>query len=250
MRNTFLVMIIAVTLASSSSGMEVGSLAEKKGDTEWAFTPDPKLPNVLLLGDSISIGYTLEVRKLLAGKANVFRPAGADGKGVANCGDTGSGLRMLDRWLGNTKWDVIHFNWGLHDMKRIKRDNPGKTSNNPDDPEKNSVEQYTRNLEVLVRKLKATGARLIFATTTPVVPGTINPLRTPDAPAKYNQAALKIMATNDVKVNDLYSFILPQVEKLQLPNNVHFTPEGSGMLSQQVAEVIEVELKAIKHNDE
>lgn len=222
---------------------ETGSLAEKKGDAEWAFTPDPKLPNVLLLGDSISIGYTLEVRKRLAGKANVYRPAGADGKGVANCGDTGSGLRMLERWLDNKKWDVIHFNWGLHDMKRVTKDNRGKVSNNPADPELNPVEQYAQNLETLVQKLKATGARLIFATTTPVVPGTINPLRTPDAPAKYNQAAEKIMAANGVKVNDLYTFVLPEVEKLQLPKNVHFTPEGSALIGKRVAEAIETELE-------
>jgi acyl-CoA thioesterase-1 len=222
--------------------VEAGSLAEKKADAEWSFIPDPKLPNVLLLGDSISIGYTLEVRKLLAGKANVYRPAGADGKGVANCGDTGSGLRMLNRWLGDTKWDVIHFNWGLHDLKRVKRDNPRMVSNDPKDPELNPVGQYARNLEELVRRLKATEARLIFATTTPVVPGTFKPFRAPDAPVQYNQAAGKIMAANGVKINDLHAFILPEVEKLQLPKNVHFTPEGSAKLGQRVAEAVEAEL--------
>jgi len=239
-------MLSVGVLVSASSGVEQGSLAEKKGVSEWAFTPDPKLPNVLLLGDSISIGYTLEVRKLLAGKANVFRPAGANGKGVANCGDTGAGLRMLERWLDNKKWDVIHFNWGLHDMKRVTKDNRGKISNNPADPELNPVEQYAQNLETLVQKLKATGARLIFATTTPVVPGTINPLRMQDAPGQYNAAALKIMAANNVKVNDLYTLVLPEVAKLQLPKNVHFTPEGSRVLARRVAEAVEAELKTGK----
>jgi acyl-CoA thioesterase-1 len=73
-------------------------------------TDDPKLPRVLLIGDSISIGYTLEVRKLLAGKANVHRNPG-------NGGPTINGLARLDEWLGTSRWDVIHFNWGLHDLK-------------------------------------------------------------------------------------------------------------------------------------
>src|SRR5438093_8938340 len=73
---------------------------------------DPKLPRVLLIGDSISIGYTVPVRELLKGKANVHRP-------LTNCEATVRGLRDLDKWLGSGKWDVIHFNWGLHDLKYI-----------------------------------------------------------------------------------------------------------------------------------
>ncbi|MEI6467818.1 MAG: hypothetical protein WCQ89_24065, partial [Verrucomicrobiota bacterium] len=70
---------------------------------------DPRLPRVLLIGDSVSIGYTLAVRRELAGAANVHRPP-------ANGGSTKIGLRDLDRWLGDQRWDVIHFNFGLHDL--------------------------------------------------------------------------------------------------------------------------------------
>ena len=70
------------------------------------------LPRVLLLGDSISIGYTLPTRARLAGKANVHRPA-------ENCSDSGKGVRTIDKWLGTGKWDVIHFNFGLHDVKYL-----------------------------------------------------------------------------------------------------------------------------------
>ena len=62
---------------------------------------DPALPRVLLIGDSISVGYTVAVREALAGKVNVHRPA-------ANCGPTTRGLTHLDKWLGKGKWDVIH----------------------------------------------------------------------------------------------------------------------------------------------
>ncbi|KRP37015.1 MAG: hypothetical protein ABS34_04775 [Opitutaceae bacterium BACL24 MAG-120322-bin51] len=66
------------------------------------------LPNVLIIGDSISIAYTQPVVEQLKGVANVQRVK-------ANCGDTQRGLQSLHVWLGRTHWDVIHFNWGLHD---------------------------------------------------------------------------------------------------------------------------------------
>ena len=68
------------------------------------------LPRVLLIGDSISIGYTLPTRTLLAGKANVHRIP-------QNGSSTGYGLTQLEKWLGGGRWDVIHFNFGLHDAK-------------------------------------------------------------------------------------------------------------------------------------
>src|SRR5262245_45995913 len=71
-------------------------------------TEQPGLPRVLLIGDSISIGYTVTVRRELAGKANVLRIP-------ENGADTANGLKKIDAWLGESKWDVIHFNWGLHD---------------------------------------------------------------------------------------------------------------------------------------
>lgn len=219
---------------------EKGSVAEKKRGEQWLFTPDPKLPNVLILGDSISIGYTIEVRKLLAGKVNVYRPLNKAGNGPENCSGTTAGVQNIDRWLGDIKWAVIHFNWGLHDLKHVTKE--GKPSSEAADPVQATIEQYGKNLEEIVKKLKATGAKLIFATTTPVVPGTKSPLRESEAPGKYNEAALKIMTANGIKVDDLYTFVLPQLDKLQLPKNVHFTTEGSKALACQVAKAIEAEL--------
>src|SRR5262245_13412125 len=60
----------------------------------------PGLPRVLIIGDSISIGYTLPLRETLKGKANVHRPA-------TNCGPTARGVQSIDQWLEGGKWDVI-----------------------------------------------------------------------------------------------------------------------------------------------
>ncbi len=71
-----LCLIVAITFCSSA-------LAQKLPAEPTSI--DPKLPNVLLIGDSISIGYTKPVRKKLSGVANVFRPN-------TNCGPTTKGV--------------------------------------------------------------------------------------------------------------------------------------------------------------
>lgn len=108
----------------------------------WDFVQDdPSLPRVLLIGDSVSGGYTLATRKLLAGKANVH-------KAPENCGPTANGVKKLDIWLGDGRWDVIHFNFGLHDSRTPAAD-------------------YEARLRAIVARLKNTGAKLIWASTTP-----------------------------------------------------------------------------------
>ena len=201
----------------------------KKRRKEKPVKMDPSLPNVLIIGDSISIGYTGQVRTQLQGNANVIHnPDNAQG--------TTLGLAKLQEWLGNTKWEVIHFNWGLHDLKHVTE--TGENSNNPDDPQQANLAIYTTNLEVLVQQLKTTGAKLIFATTTPYPKG-VKPCRLPEDAAKYNAAALKIMKANNIQVNDLYSLALPKLKTLQMPRNVHFKPEGSKVLADQVAAMIQ-----------
>ncbi len=181
----------------------------------------PGLPRVLLIGDSISIGYSLPVRKLLAGKANVHRITG-------NAGPSSNGVFLMDTWLGKNKWDVIHFNFGLHDLKRLE-----------DGKHQVPLDSYERNLRLIVQRLKRTGARLVWASTTPVPEGKVSPPRAPADVAAFNAAAARIMHENDVAVNDLYTFSLGRLSKIQQPVNVHFTPSGSELLAKQVARAIE-----------
>ena len=201
---------------------------------------DPNLPNVLIIGDSISIGYTGTVSAKLAGKANVIHnPGNAEG--------TKLGVEKLQEWLGDTKWDVIHFNWGLHDLKHVKPET-GENSDDPNDPRQTDLETYTANLEILVKQLKATGAKLIFATTTPF-PAGVKPFRLPEDAVKYNAAALGVIRANNIQVNDLYELVLPKLNTLQKRRNVHFTEEGSKVLGEQVADVIQSALGAVNSVD-
>lgn len=191
------------------------------------------LPNVLILGDSISIGYTKLVREILEGQANVSRPMRENGKPL-NCQGTTNGVKHIDDWLSVSKWDVIHFNFGLHDLKHVDPET-GRNSNNPDHPQQAGIKQYEKNLKEIVKKLIASNAKLIFATTTPYPDKPIGPLRRSDQAEKYNKVALKIMKKNEIIVNDLYGYVLPKMEELQLPNNVHFTKSGSVYLAEKVA---------------
>ncbi|QDT37930.1 SGNH/GDSL hydrolase family protein [Stratiformator vulcanicus] len=200
---------------------------------------DEELPRVLILGDSISIGYTPVVQELLAGKAIVVRPMRTEKK-AENCAGTTNGVEQIDRWLriGGGNWEVIHFNFGLHDMKRVDPDT-GKPSSNIDDPRQADVDKYAKQLESIVAKLQDSNADLIFATTTPVPAGGVKPHRDVDDPAKYNAAAKRIMERGEVAVNDLYKFVEDRQSEIQIPVNVHFTQKGSRMLGRQVAEAIE-----------
>lgn len=204
-----------------TTGMEQELLAQRKPNPAFAkVKDDPSLPRVLLIGDSISIGYTVPVRQMLKGKTNVHRIP-------TNGGPTIRGLMNIDKWLGNSKWDVIHFNWGLHDLKM---DATGK--------HQVPLGDYEKNLEKLITRLKKTNAVLIWASTTPV-PLNVKPPRTDSDVLKYNAAAAKLMKKHSIQINDLYRFALPQLKSIQRPANVHFTPKGSQTLGRQVAASIE-----------
>lgn len=200
------------------------------------YAGDDRVRNVLIIGDSISIGYTPYVQTMLAYLAEVKRPTLDNGE-AENCEGTANGLKNVHRWLGNTSWDLIHFNFGLHDLKHVDT-TTGEGSQNPNDPLQADLKQYKKNLSEIVEILKETGADLIFATTTPYPDRTEGPLRDPGMPEKYNRVAVKIMNKNNIAINDLYTFAQPRLNEIQLPNNVHFKDTGYRQLADKVIDRI------------
>jgi len=207
-----------------NEGETVADAAVKENDAMKEIQDVPGLPRVLLIGDSISIAYTNPVRALLKGKANVHRIP-VNGENTAN------GLKHLDHWLGDGKWDVIHFNFGLWDAKY-----KGDDTQVP-------VADYEKNLTEIVHRLQATGAKLIFATTTPV-PEVLEPpgRRFQSIPAR-NEIALKVMKQNGVAIDDLYTAIVPRQAELQRPKDVHYNAQGSSLLAKSVADSIELQFQ-------
>lgn len=251
MKTTCAVFLSAAVLAGCVSAVdEMSSAKEPCGRTAWkmkvgerllknpAFAyveDDPELPRVLIIGDSISIGYTATVREELSGKANVHRIP-------ENGGHTAKGLENFDKWTGKKKWDVIHFNWGLHDLKYMKDGKLDPATGTQLAP----AEVYGKNLEMLVRRLKNTGAHLIWAATTPVPEGSKG--RVPGDAKKYNGVAARIMDEHGVPINDLFGHIIDKLDTYQRPANVHFIEEGSSYLGKKVAKEVLNQLKPGRDN--
>jgi hypothetical protein len=208
--------------------------AQKKKGPFAPVTDDPKLPRVLLIGDSISIVYTLPTRDFLKGKANLHRIP-------TNGGPTTRGLANIDAWLGKSKWGVIHFNWGLHDLKYMGPNGenlfPKEKGGKPQVP----LADYEKNLEKLVVRLKKTGAKLIWRNTTPIPPGSKG--RYVGDSMKYNEAAARVMKRHGIPTHDLFTMSKKRMKELMLPANVHYKKEGSVALAKDVARVITEALK-------
>lgn len=182
---------------------------------------DPRKPTVLIIGDSISLGYTDLVRKTLTNKANVIRIP-------TNGGKTANGVAHLNDWLNRKPYSIIYFNFGIHDRKT-------------------APEVYQSNLEQIVKGLKATGAKLIFATSTPLPLKPQEQMDDNDIKQK-NDIARQIMQENGVLVDDLYSVINANLGQYQEPNDCHLTNNGYKALGEHVAKTIEQNLPVQKTN--
>lgn len=195
---------------------------------------DPKLPRVLLIGDSITMGYTAPLRELLAGKANVQHPA-------ENCGASRRILEHLDLYLGKKRWDVIQLNCGIHDLTYLneaRKVTAPKAGGKPQVP----LDEYRANLETIVSRLKKTGAQLIWCSTTPMNHPDV--YRLPADVDRYNEVAKEVMEKNGVRINDLNRRVHDFKKPMWTPEGVHYTPEGYRELAKAAAPVIEAALPA------
>ena len=214
------------------------ALAQKKPNRVNPMTPIEEikgLPHVLIIGDSISIGYTLPTRALLQGKVNLHRIP-------TNGGPTIKGLTEIDKWLGKRKWDLIHFNWGLHDLKYM-----GKDGTNLVPKEKGGVVQvpladYEKNLEKLVVRMKKSAKQLVWRNTTPIPSG--SRARYVGDSIKYNQAAARVMKKLKIPTLDLFNPSMKNMKEWMKKADVHYYPNGSQSLAEIVAKDILKRLKS------
>jgi len=205
--------------AAALVGAEPGATLDARRKPE---ADNANLPRVMIIGDSISVGYTDGVREELAGKANVYRVQG-------NAGPSSSGVQQVDKWIasGTGRWDVIHFNFGLHDVKRGTGGKDNRAYPTADGRQV-SADDYERNLREIVAKLKHTGATLHLVLNHPHPQGKLDPPRRPGDEVTYNQIAKKVMIENGVVIDDLHAAVLSQKPGIEQPANVHFTKEGCG----------------------
>ena len=213
------------------------ALAQKKPKRVNPMTPIEEikgLPHVLIIGDSISIGYTLPTRAIIQGKVNLHRIP-------TNGGPTVKGLSEIEKWLGKRKWDLIHFNWGLHDLKYM-----GKDGTNLVPKEKGGVVQvplaeYEKNLEKLVIRMKKSAKQLVWRNTTPIPPG--SRARYVGDSVKYNDAAARVMKKLKIPTLDLFTPSKKNMKDWMKKADVHYYPHGSKALAELVAKDILSKLK-------
>jgi arylsulfatase A-like enzyme/lysophospholipase L1-like esterase len=191
-----------------------------------------RLPRVLLIGDhgwgkrspAGATGYAAAVAERLAGRAEVVRSPESGAT-------TAKALAGLDGWLGDEPWDVIHFSFGLHDVKRDAAGEPAVP-----------LAAFERNLAVITDRLTATGAALVWASATPVPEGREG--RRPADVVAFNEAARRIMERRGIPINDLHAAALPRLEEWQLPGTPHFSVAGAAGLAEHVVAAIEPALPA------
>lgn len=195
--------------------------------------PKTEPPTVLLLGDSIRIGYAPLVAKKLGGLAKVVHP------GAENGGDTTVTLKNLVKWVGDHKPAVVHWNNGLHDLKLSKAK---KTHQVP-------VEEYAKNLKAIAAELqKVAPGRVIFANTTPILDERHAKRKADfdrlDADVKaFNVAAENALLPLGIPVNDLYRIVTDgDPAKMLGADGTHYTPTGNERLADAVADSIKRQL--------
>jgi hypothetical protein len=194
-------------------------------------------PRILIIGDSISNGYMPFVEEYFADKAFVKHNPG-------NAQHSGFGLQKIREWIAGEEWDVIQFNWGLHDL--CYRSPESKVQGNRDKVNgkiTNTIEQYKTYLDSIVTILEhSTKAKLIFVTTTYVPENEAG--RFQDDVQKYNKAALEVMKKHKIQVNDIYSKSIVIHKKWGLgTDNVHYSKEGSAELGKLIVSVLEKQIE-------
>jgi len=183
---------------------------------------------VLIIGDSISIGYTPVVAHELEGRFLVAHHEG-------NSCDSANVLARLDDWLAaDADAALVHVNVGLHDLRLWRRNGEYQIP----------LAAYRENLAEIVRRLKATGKQLIWATTTPVhddrnARGTGDFFRRNADVLAYNAAAREIVDAAGIPVNDLYAVIAEAgLDDALREDGVHMTDRGYQRLGEAVAAAV------------
>lgn len=224
MNKLFMICVFTLTL-SACGGCGQGS-SKSKG------------PGLLIIGDSISIGYTPHLRAQMP-EFNVRRVnESADLSKTENCQNTVKTLARLEAWLSQDPNNAVitwnNGNWNARDMSTYSADSPN--------PEwvGTSLEQYESDLIKIGTRLVKTGAKVFFITTTSTIPG--NPLYIQGRAEAENEVAKRVLPALGIRIIDLYAFQLPHTDWFIAPDNVHFTDAASAQLAGYIAK----EIRAVK----
>ena len=191
------------------------------------------MKRVLLLGDSIRMGYDEYVKELLKDKFEVVYDEVDNGRFAAYT------LWQANQFFKNYgHFDIVHWNNGYWDMNE---ELPMIEAIHP-------VGEYVYFLGRILAEIRKNGAIPIFATTTPIlskeaaadvaVEGVNSFNYNNDWVVKYNDAAVSFMHSEGVAINDLYSLCLEDKHYYKCSDLLHLTEEGYRRCAEQTARII------------
>ncbi|MBI4976581.1 MAG: hypothetical protein HZC28_03820 [Spirochaetes bacterium] len=208
----------------------VGGASTAANRTDAPAAPvNPNLKTVVLIGDSIRMGYQSYVKSALEGKVNIAAPA-------ENCRHSGVIVENIKKWILDVKPDLVHINVGLHDLIVNKFSGAFQIP----------VETYAANLDIIFKTLRENNIKVIWSTTTPVIDALYAKnnsgqtfIRHDADVMTYNEAAREVMQRYNIPVLDLYAFVKTQeVDGFYHKDGLHYTGNGSRVLGDQVSKYI------------
>ena len=222
----FAVITILLLCQSAQSVVFAQEATSRTEEIEWTWEvrpahADAKLPNVLLLGDSITRAYFPEVQKQLTGVANVYLIASSTSVGDPRLS------RQIEEFSAaeGVQFSVVHFNNGMHGWAY-------------------SEAEYREAFPSFVSEIRtiAPKAALIWATSTPVKKET-EPGPTNARVDARNGIAQTLVKPAGIVIDDQHGLMVQHADLYQ--DSVHFNDAGAAMQGKQAAEVIRGELSRV-----
>ena len=186
------------------------------------------MKKIVLLGDSIRMGYDKYVKEALSDVAEVYYPD-------ENCRFAANLLRFVHDWKRKGSWpddvDLVHWNAGAWDVLKMFGEDTLST------PEyyKLCIERIDRRLRLLFPK-----AKMVFATTANGVDEGYGSriFRTNADIRRFNDIALGVLKPLGVEINDIYALTDGCKESCR-SDMTHFnTDDGRALLGGRVVSVI------------
>jgi hypothetical protein len=211
------VLLLSFLCSTSVLAQRPASIPE---EIEWTWEvrpahPDPKLPNVLLLGDSITRAYFPQVTEDLARIANVYLMATSASVGDPRLTQQIAEFAAMER----IHFRVVHFNNGMHGWGY-------------------NESQYRAGFPDLlraVRNLVGRDGTMVWATTTPVRLDATTGATNPSVDAR-NAIATSLAHAAGIAVDDQHALMMQHQDLHE--DSVHFNAAGAALQGDQAAATI------------
>ena len=193
------------------------------------------MKKIILLGDSIRMGYDKYAKMALEGVAAVYSPE-------ENCRFTQYMLRFIHKWVGDSGFgedtDLVHFNVGLWDVIQIMYDDPITP-----------IDVYEQYLHRICKRIRqcCPKAKIVFATSTPIHQANYEAVkhefwRSNETIKAYNAVAVKVMKEHNIEVNDLYALMEGAPDHYFSDRTHYYTKDATEIMTGRVLQVIEEQI--------